>query len=226
MPSWLSTSLSSNLELTPASVAALFWRCGAALALGWAVVGLYRWAKRGESVSPTFSATLILLAALMSMATQVIGDNLARAFGLVGALSVVRFRTVVKDTQDTAFVILAVVVGMSAGVSHMAVGLVGLLLMAIMAPLLWPPGRLDGWQSEEAVLRLKVEGSESARSAVENVFQSGLTRHRLLSASTSKKGAALELTYSVRLRPGTLPIDLVGELNRVEGVTSVDLAKE
>src|SRR2546430_13730647 len=45
--------------------------------------------------------------------TQVIGDNVARAFSLVGALSIVRFRTVVRDTQDTAYVIFAVVVGMA-----------------------------------------------------------------------------------------------------------------
>ena len=49
------------------------------------------------------------------MVTQVIGDNVARAFSLVGALSIVRFRTVVRDTQDTAFVIFAVVVGMAVG---------------------------------------------------------------------------------------------------------------
>ncbi len=57
----------------------------------------------------------MLLAVLIAMVTQVIGDNVALAFSLVGALAIVRFRTVVRDTQDTAFVMLSVVVGMAVG---------------------------------------------------------------------------------------------------------------
>ncbi len=62
--------------------------------------------------------TLVLLSILIAMVTQVIGDNVARAFSLVGALSIVRFRTVVRDTQDTAYVIFAVAVGMAVGAAH------------------------------------------------------------------------------------------------------------
>ena len=124
MPDWLTTSLSGGTGPAPLDLA---WRIAAALVLGVAVAALYRWARRGEDIAPTFQTTLVLLAMLIAMATQIIGDNVARAFSLVGALSVVRFRTVVKDTQDTAFVILAVVVGMAAGANHLAVGLIGLV---------------------------------------------------------------------------------------------------
>src|SRR3712207_7408096 len=60
----------------------------------------------------------VLLAVLVALVTLVIGDSTARAFGLVGALSIVRFRTVVEDTRDTAFVIFAVALGMAAGRSE------------------------------------------------------------------------------------------------------------
>ena len=74
------------------------------------------------------------------MVSMVIGNEIARAFSLVGALSIVRFRTVVEDTRDTAFVIFAVVVGMALGafvppyvqqyyeVPWMGAGLIGLVL--------------------------------------------------------------------------------------------------
>ena len=103
---------------------------------------IYRWARRGEAVQPTFLTTLILLATVIAMATQVIGDNVARAFSLVGALSVVRFRTVVKDTQDTAFVIFAVVVGMASGANHLVVALVGMGIVAAASLVLWPRRRV------------------------------------------------------------------------------------
>ena len=118
MPDWLTASLSGSQDNPPALMA---WHIGTALVLGLAVAWLYRWARRGEAVQTTFVTTLVLLAAIIAMATQVIGDNVARAFSMVGALSVVRFRTVVKDTQDTAFVIFAVVVGMAAGSNHLTV---------------------------------------------------------------------------------------------------------
>ena len=223
MPSWLATSLSSNADLSPGL---LFWRIGVAFALGGAVAALYRWARRGEATPATFTATLVLLSGLIAMATQVIGDNIARAFSLVGALSVVRFRTVVKDTQDTAFVILAVVVGMASGASHLAVAIVGLAVLVLIAPLLWPFARRDAWDRQEGMLRLKVDGGPVARAAVEEVFRAALLRHRLISAATAKKGAALELSYAVRLKPGTSPIEFLGELNRIEGVSGVELGRQ
>ena len=59
-----------------------------------------------------------MLAIMIALVTQVVGNNAARAFSLVGALSIVRFRTVVRDIEDTAFVIFAVAIGMAAGASQ------------------------------------------------------------------------------------------------------------
>jgi hypothetical protein len=62
-----------------------------------------------------FIPTLVLLTVLIALVTKVIGNNSARAFSLVGTLALFRFRTVVEDTRDTAFVIFAVVIGMAVG---------------------------------------------------------------------------------------------------------------
>ena len=138
MNGWL-TSLTASGTWDFSTAQAL--RIASALVMGVVVAGLNRWARRGERVAPTFQTTLVLLAGLIAMSTQIIGDNIARAFSLAGALSVVRFRTVVRDTQDTAFVIMSVVVGMAAGANLMAVAVTGLIVLAITAMFLWPPGR-------------------------------------------------------------------------------------
>ena len=75
----------------------------------------------------------MLLSILIAMVTQVVGDNVARAFSLVGALSIVRFRTVVRDTQDTAYVIFAVAIGMAIGAHHFWVALAGVGVVALAA---------------------------------------------------------------------------------------------
>ena len=90
----------------------------AACGLGYVVAVIYRKTRPAPAVLASFPGTLVLLSVLIAMVTQVIGDNVARAFSLVGALSIVRFRTVVRDTQDTAYVIFAVAVGMAVGADH------------------------------------------------------------------------------------------------------------
>ena len=108
MPNFFST-FSADIS-TPLTV---LGRLIAAMVFGAVVALIYRH-SRAEPPS-SFTVTLVLLAILIAMVTQVIGDNVARAFSLVGALSIVRFRTVVRDTQDTAYVIFAVAVGMAVG---------------------------------------------------------------------------------------------------------------
>jgi Domain of unknown function (DUF4956) len=220
MLDWLNTALSSNSEATASAVG---FRIGAAMLLGVAVAVIYRWARRGESVPGTFLTTLVLLSGLIAMATQIIGDNVARAFSLVGALSVVRFRTVVKDTQDTAFVILAVVAGMSAGASHLKVGFVGLAVIAACSVVLWPPGRLDAWRRSDSTLTLRIGQSDGTQSAVESLLASATSRFELFGAETAKKGASLDLVYHLRLAQGESPTGLIAGLTLLAGVESVGL---
>ncbi len=222
MPDWLTASLSSSQTNPPIQIA---WHIGTALILGMAVAGLYRWAHRGEAIQATFVTTLVLLAAVIAMATQVIGNNVARAFSMVGALSVVRFRTVVKDTQDTAFVIFAVVIGMAAGANNLVVALVGLMVVGVASIGLWPPRRSSAWERSSSTLSLRIGLGEGVRTAAEGLLTGVVDQLELTSAATAKQGASLDLTYRVRLRPECSPASLVADLNRLEGVESVDLER-
>ena len=71
--------------------------------------------RRGRAETASLVSTLVLITVLLAMVSIVIGNNTARAFGLAGVLSIIRFRTVVEDTRDTAFVIFAVITGMAVG---------------------------------------------------------------------------------------------------------------
>src|SRR6187402_859833 len=110
---------------TPDPLAVIVIRLIVATVFGAAVAFVYRRTRRMPASS--FTITLVLLAILIAMVTQVIGNNVARAFSLVGALSIVRFRTVVRDTQDTAYVIFAVAVGMAMGANHPLVAVIGIV---------------------------------------------------------------------------------------------------
>jgi hypothetical protein len=223
MPDWLHTSLANGSE--PA-LTVLAWRIGMAMVLGAGVAVIYRWARRGETVQATFLTTLVLLATVIAMATQVIGDNVARAFSLVGALSVVRFRTVVKDTQDTAFVIFAVVVGMASGANHLMAAFVGMSLVGVASLVLWPRRRPEGPYPVESTLSLRITPREGIQAAAEQFLANCAERYLLIAAGTARQGTALDLTYRVCLRSGCSPAVVVAELNALDGVESVDMRRD
>ncbi|MCC7377177.1 MAG: DUF4956 domain-containing protein [Verrucomicrobiales bacterium] len=188
---------------------------------GISVAWLYR-STRNDGGVDSLPATLVLLAVLIGAVTQVIGENVARAFSLVGALSIVRFRTVVRDTRDTAFVIFSVVVGMGVGAGHSDVALITLVIGGIAAWVM-APGR--GIQSEldEYELSLKIGVGQEADLFEKQVFSKHLKVWRSSGASTAKQGAALEVVWVVAFLPGRNAAGLVRDLNRQEGVQGVEI---
>ncbi len=196
-----------------------------AMALGWVVALVYKRTRGGADFTATFPPTLVLLAILIAMVTPVIGGNLARAFGLVGALSIVRFRTVVRDTQDTAFVIFAVVVGMAVGAGNAIVAMIGIVVVSVAAFLMMRKPE-TGSTATDAPFRLdlRVATGQDLNGALAEEIDRFVSDRRLISVGTAKQGMSLGVSYSVRFRKGKSPEDLVRSLNRVEGVQNVELA--
>ena len=132
MPDWLLTI--GHVEAGPLPLIDVCLRLGLAIVLGFIVAGGYYVSVGRRKDDPgTLPTTLVLLTVVIAIVTLVIGDSTARAFGLVGALSIVRFRTVVEDTRDTAFVIFAVVIGMAAGAGFAKLALLGIPAVVLAA---------------------------------------------------------------------------------------------
>lgn len=210
-----------NGDATPLAV---FGRLVAAMLLGAVVAFVYRRTRDVNDVSHSFTVTLVLLSILIAMVTQVIGDNVARAFSLVGALSIVRFRTVVRDTQDTAFVIFSVAVGMAVGASHPSVALSGIAIVGAAA---WFMSRGAAAKEPEDsyLLEVRVGAGHDAETVVKGPLDEHSRKRRLLSISTAKQGMAIEIAYRLELLNDRSAGDLVKVLNRTEGVQGVVLQR-
>src|SRR5262245_21905121 len=222
MPEWLHDSFTKDVDIP---VSLLATRLAVAYVLGCVVAGVYRLTHgKPGSQSVALMATLVLLTVLIAMVTLVIGDNVARAFSLVGALAIVRFRTVVEDTRDTAFVIFAVAVGMAAGAGTLTVPLVGLPLAALAA-YLFRPRAAAADSSPDYTLNVRVGVGHDPEALLREPFGKHLARSRLVATATARAGAAIELTYAVRVRREDGALALVTELNGVEGVQGVELRR-
>lgn len=214
-------------EGAPVEPAMLALRLGAAFALGLLATGVYAVACRwgGRKAEPSFLTTLVLLSLLISLVTLVIGNNVARAFSLVGTLAIVRFRTVVEDTRDTAFVIYSVACGMCAGSGYI-LGPVACAPLVLAATWLFSgvSKTAIGVPSDRLVLRLS--RAMSVESALRQALDKHLPTHRLLEVNTARGGSALDATYAVDLPPPEDVYILVKHLSAIEGVQEVEVKSQ
>lgn len=193
-----------------------------ALFLGGVVTLVYRATRSADEVAPSFTVTLVLLSVLIAMVTQAIGDNVARAFSLVGALSIVRFRTVVRDTQDTAYVIFAVAVGMATGAGHIVLAISGIAVVAAGALAMRRNVSVIG-ERDPYLVKVRLGVGHDPAVALGRTFDEYLASRRLSSIETARQGMALEVTYRAALRDNASAGELVKALNRVEGVQNISL---
>lgn len=200
---------------------------GGAILAGFVVALIFRATIISRDRSASLPTTLVLLTVMTAILTLVIGNNGARAFGLVGALSIVRFRTVVEDTRDTAFVIFAVVVGMAVGASYgllAAVAIVAVTIVAVIMRWVVPNGRIQGSPRLQVCVRIGVGQDTAPLLAVIGKYAAVV---KATGAATAKQGAAMEVSYTVRLSgDAETLIRFANELNRVEGVQSVEVKEK
>jgi uncharacterized membrane protein YhiD involved in acid resistance len=192
-----------------------------ALFCGFLISLLYRRNHRGPGYSATFVGSIAPLAMITALVIMVIGNNLARAFGLVGALSVIRFRTAIKDPQDIVFIFFALAVGMAAGVGLHLSAIVGTVFIGLGIFVLSRTGFAVS-ERREFLLRFALASTGKAV-PYEPLLDRYCERHRPVRLKSVKKGALLELSFYVQLKDRSEGAQLVRELEQVPGVSRVNL---
>jgi len=102
-------------------VLVVFW----SIVLGVIIAITYRGTHRGVSYSQTFTQNLVLIGLIVSLIMLIVGTNIARAFTLLGALSIVRFRNAVKDSRDVGFIFFVMAIGMACGTKFYPLAMIG-----------------------------------------------------------------------------------------------------
>lgn len=103
-----------------------------AVVLGMLLYFVYRKTYRGTVYSKDFNLTLLLVAIITTLVMQAIGSNLALSLGMVGSLSIIRFRTAVKEPRDIAFLFWAIAIGLTCGSEMYLIGLLGSVVLTVV----------------------------------------------------------------------------------------------
>lgn len=194
-----------------------------ATVLGASIAWVYRRTHHGLSYSRGFVLSLVLIAVVAAGAIMVVGSNVARAFGLVGALSIIRYRTAVRDTRDAAFIFLALVAGFACGTSSFLVGaLTTTVVLAIAAAAHY--FKIGALREHDFILTFALMESreEATRGAHSAVIDRYCQRHELLHVE-SGDSEMLYLTFDVSLKEGVESPDLVRALAELPNVGSPKL---
>lgn len=172
------------------------------------VAAAYRYTHRGVSYSQSFVHTLVIMGTVVSLIMLIIGSNIARAFALVGALSIIRFRSAVKETRDVAFIFLAMAIGMAVGTRFYLLAVFASMIMAAFVVVLYK-FNMFAKEVRERILRIQLPVDRDYEQAFEEPFRKYLDESRIISVETVRAGVLQEVVYSVVLKKKARPRELI-----------------
>lgn len=174
---------------------------------------IYRKTFTGVIYSGNFNFSLTLVALVTSLIIMPITSNLTLSLGMVGALSIVRFRTAVKEPSDTGFMFWAIAAGIAMGAGFYIPCALGTLLIGILMLLLYKHGH-----SSPSGYLLIVHHAPEASDSVAEILNT-LPEHKLRSKTASREG--LELIIELKLRENSTAF--INDLLAIEGVSNTSL---
>ncbi len=189
--------------------------------LGVSISLIYKKTHKGLSYSQSFMVTNIFVAVIVCMVIMIIGNSLARAFALVGALSIIRFRTVVKDTKDTAYIFWSLAAGMAAGTGSYFLAIAGSIIISGIALMLFYTN-FGSIIKSEFIVQFRINSNDSNITSQYNRLISDFTKsHTLLSSESSGDGQTIKVSFDVVMKEEMKQNELISKISKIDGVSEV-----
>ena len=190
--------------------------------LGAMIAWTYIKTFRGLSYSRNFIHCLVYGPIVTALAMQAIGDNIARGIGIMGAISLLRFRTNIKDPRDMFFVFAALSVGLACGVHSYSIAVLGAIAFIFTS---WILGQsnLTVETHFDGLLKLNLEKATDSQGGMEKVLQNYCDSYSLVSLREMTQGSRLDYTYQVKLKKQIASSDFVKSIQDVRSAQSVQL---
>lgn len=177
-------------EFAAISVSQMLIAIALSFALSLFIVFIYRITYAGVSFSPSFAGCLIMISMVTTVVILVITSNVVLSLGMVGALSIVRFRTAVKDASDTAFLFWAIATGIICGAGYITVAILATLLLGVLFVAIHALGRHHKSNSYMVVVRFDANSQAEAKLAALPGYQ---LKNKTMSGDFTELAAQLQL---------------------------------
>lgn len=196
-----------------------------AFVLGQVVAWVYYITHSGLSYSRSYVQSLILITVVIAMVMAVIGNNIITAVGLMGALAIVRFRNVVKDTRDIVFIFSALVIGMACGSRRYMTAILGTGILSLIAIYLFVTD-FGSHEPHNGFLRFSLRGAMGPDHPVPGILRRFCGNFTLISAQDSGFGGPAEYAYQIMIRNISRNEEFIAELEKVDGMENISLTMQ
>ena len=195
---------------------------GASILLGFVISLAYMYTHKKDGYAPGFTLTLIMLPVIISIIILLVGNNVARAFSLAGAFSIIRFRSAPGDPKDIAYVFFTLAVGLACGMVYVGYGLIVTIILCVVLIIL---DKIKFAMPKTKNMRLKILVPEDLN--YEGVFDEVLERYSskwtMESVKTKDFGALFEISYRVHLNENVSQKKFIDELRCKNGNLNITL---
>jgi hypothetical protein len=204
----------------PANWPAMIMSLLVALACGQVLAWVYMLTHSGLSYSRSFVNAMLLLPSIVSIVMMVLSNNLVTAFGMMAVFAIVRFRNILRDTLDTAYILTALVIGMAAGTQKYASAITGCALVTLVLLYLWYTA-FGTRHRYDIIINLHWARSMKDLEELDRVLHRHSWKPRMASQRAHEGYEGTDLSYRLLLRDSNRVEDLINELRSLAGVSRV-----
>jgi len=186
--------------------------------IGW----IYKITHRGTSYTQSFVFTLVLNGMIVALVMLIVGSDIARAFSLVGALSIIRFRNAVKETRDVGFIFFTMAIGMAVGTRFYLLAVVAAVVISLVILLM----TRFNWYAREMssqILRIQIPDGAPFDTLFDRAFVRYTSTSELISVDSVHSGMMTELTYSIGMKKSNQIQEFIAEIKNLNGDNKVTL---
>lgn len=194
----------------------------AAFVLSQMIAFLYVRTHRGLSYSVSVAQSLVVLSLIIALVMLVVGNSVARAFGLFGALALIRFRTPIKDSRDTVYLFFSVAVGIAAGTQNILAAAVGTLVICTVLAYLYLI-QFGTRYSHDGLVRFRCPAGGPLEEQVRATLKRHCDQWSLLHLRQAGPDQTMEFAYQVRMIDKNESSRLAHEITALPGVSDLSL---
>lgn len=187
---------------------------------GHVIAWVYMLTHSGLSYSRSFVNALIVMPVIVCLVMMVLSNNLVTAFGMMAVFAIVRFRNILRDTLDTSYILIVIVIGMATGTQKFASAILGVALASLALLYLWYTS-FGSRHRYDLIVNLHWSRSVKELLDLRRVLDRHSWKAHLASQRSHEGYEGTDLSYRLLLRDSNRVEDLLTEVRQVTGVSRV-----
>ena len=205
--------------LTPAAMLILL---GCSLVLGFVISIVYILTHRKTGFAPSFAITLVMLPAIIAVIILLIGDNVARAFSLAGAFTIIRFRSAPADPKDITYIFFTLASGLALGLGYIAYAALFTIVLALVTVFM-EVFRYAVPKNDHMILKVTVPENLDYQNLLTDILDEYTLAYKLKKVRTVDFGALFETVYYIELKKDCNQKEMIDRIRARNGNLNVQL---